>query len=182
MSDEPDRRQFLSVPSASLTSMATMAMSAPSDKPVRLGFVGVGNRGSYHVDCALGIEGVEVVAVCDIYDKALYRAKRWVEEAGQPSPRLYANSKTAFKELCEKETLDCVICCTPWEYHAQVCVAAMKNGKNAISEVPIAITFENAWDALIHLQGSENGDHKGEISRHRRPLPRPAAARTGARS
>jgi len=145
MSSELGRRAFLGASAACLTGMA---MPAESEKPVRLGFVGVGNRGSYHVDCALGIEGVEVVAVCDIDDKALYRAKRWVEEAGQPSPHLYGNSKTAFKELCEKETLDCVICCTPWEYHAPVCVAAMNNGKNAVSEVPIVITLEQAWEVV----------------------------------
>jgi len=153
MSLELDRRDFLSLSAASSAGMVLSECSsgqpaASSGKPVRLGFVGVGNRGSYHLDCALGMEGVEVLAVCDIDDKALYRAKRWVEEAGQPSPRLYGESKTAFKELCEKETLDCVICCTPWEYHAQVSVAAMKSGKNAVSEVPIVITLEEAWEVV----------------------------------
>ena len=116
--------------------------------PVKLGFVGIGGRGSYHLDCALGVEGVEVVALCDIDDKALFNAKRWVEEAGQPTPHLYGESRTAFRQLCEKETLDCIICCTPWEYHAQVCVAAMKNGKNAVSEVPIVITLDEAWELV----------------------------------
>jgi predicted dehydrogenase len=153
MSSDLDRRDFLNISAASLAGMALSpeslgAQAASSGKPVRLGFVGVGNRGSYHLDCALGIEGVEVIAVCDIDDKALYRAKRWVEEAKQPSPHLYGDSRTAFKALCEKETLDCVICCTPWEYHAQVCVAAMKNGKHAISEVPIVITLEEAWEVV----------------------------------
>ncbi len=122
--------------------------TAAPDKVVKLGFVGIGGRGSYHLDCALGMEGVAVTAVCDIDDQALYKAKRWVEEAGQPSPRLYGESRTAFKQLCEKEDLDCVICCTPWEYHAQVCVAAMKNNKNCVSEVPIIITVEEAWEVV----------------------------------
>jgi predicted dehydrogenase len=151
MSSELDRRGFLSVSTASLAGAALAGQSfgaQVSAKPVRFGFVGVGNRGSYHLDCALGMEGVEVIAVCDIDDKALYRAKRWVEAADQPSPHLYGGSRTSFKDLCEKETLDCVICCTPWEYHAQVCVAAMKNGKNAVSEVPIVITLEEAWEVV----------------------------------
>lgn len=153
MNREVDRRDFLGLAGVSVTGMAlpesgSAQPAAASGKPVRLGFVGVGNRGSYHLDCALGVEGVEVLAVCDVDDKALYRAKRWVEEAGHPSPRLYGDSKTAFQALCEKETLDCVICCTPWEYHAQVCVAAMKNGKNAVSEVPIVITMEEAWEVV----------------------------------
>ena len=153
MSSDLDRRDFLKISTASVAGMTMSTNSFAeqatfSGKPVRLGFVGVGNRGSYHLDCALGVEGVEVAAVCDIDDKALYRAKRWVEEAGHPSPHLYGDSKTAFKELCEKETVDCVICCTPWEYHAQVCVASMKNGKNAVSEVPIVITLDEAWEIV----------------------------------
>ncbi len=93
MSKELDRRSFLNVSAVSLAgtalSEAAFGQGAPQAKVVRLAFVGVGNRGSYHLDCALGIEGVEIVAVCDVDDKALYRAKRWVEQAGQPSPRLY---------------------------------------------------------------------------------------------
>lgn len=153
MGDELNRRDFLKATSASVAGMAmtgsNLVGQAPSStKPVRLGFVGIGGRGSYHLDCALGMEGVEVKAVCDIDDNALFQAKRWVEEAGQPSPHTYGDSRTAFKQLCEKEDLDCVICCTPWEYHTPVCVAAMKNGKNAISEVPIVITLEEAWELV----------------------------------
>jgi hypothetical protein len=151
MSNEIDRREFLRRSSASVAGIA-LAGAALAEQtatsPVKLGFVGIGGRGSYHLDCALGVEGVEVVALCDIDDKALFNAKRWVEEAGQPTPHLYGESRTAFRQLCEKETLDCIICCTPWEYHAQVCVAAMKNGKNAVSEVPIVITLDEAWELV----------------------------------
>ena len=151
MSNQIDRREFLKRSSASVAGIA-IAGAALADQttasPVKLGFVGIGGRGSYHLDCALGVEGVEVVALCDIDDKALFNAKRWVDEAGQPTPHLYGESRTAFRQLCEKETLDCIICCTPWEYHAQVCVAAMKNGKNAVSEVPIVITLDEAWELV----------------------------------
>jgi hypothetical protein len=151
MSNEIDRREFLKRSSASVAGMAMAgaAFAGPdSSSPVKLGFIGIGGRGSYHLDCALGIAGVEVVALCDIDDQALYKAKRWVEEAGQPTPHLYGDSRTAFRRLCEQEKLDCVICCTPWEYHAPVCVAAMKNKKNAVSEVPIILTLDEAWEVV----------------------------------
>jgi hypothetical protein len=130
------------------TAPSSPSSSTPAASAVKLGFVGLGGRGSYHLDCALGMEGVEVVALCDIDDKALYNAKRWVEDAGQRAPHLYGESRTAFRQLCEQETLDCVICCTPWEYHAAVCVAAMKNGKHAVSEVPIIVTLDEAWELV----------------------------------
>jgi predicted homoserine dehydrogenase-like protein len=106
MSGEMDRRDFLGLSGATLAgvALAENGSAQQAGKPVRLGFVGVGNRGSYHLDCALGIEGVEVAALCDIDDNALYRAKRWVEDAGLPSPRVYGQGRDAFKALCEKET------------------------------------------------------------------------------
>ena len=147
MSNEMHRREFLKQSSASVAGLALAgaAFAEPAtSSSVKLGFVGIGGRGSYHLDCALGIEGVEVLALCDIDDKALYRGKGWVEEAGQPSPHLYGESRTAFRQLCAQETLDCIICCTP----AAVCVAAMQNGKNAVSEVPIIITLDEAWELV----------------------------------
>lgn len=151
MSNEMHRREFLKQSSASVAGLALAGAAfaeRATSSSVKLGFVGIGGRGSYHLDCALGIEGVEVLALCDIDDKALYRGKGWVEEAGQPSPHLYGDSRTAFRQLCAQETLDCIICCTPWEYHAAVCVAAMQNGKNAVSEVPIIITLDEAWELV----------------------------------
>lgn len=119
-----------------------------ADKTVRLGFVGLGGRGSYHLDCALGIPGVEVPALCEIVDARLQRAKKWVEESGRPTPRVYGGGVKDFERLCAEEQLDCVICATSWEWHAPVCLSANRNGKHAVSEVPIVLTVEEAW-ALV---------------------------------
>ena len=100
---------------SSSTTANSPSASAPPERTLRIGFVGVGNRGSYHLDCALGIEGVEVPAVCEVKEDRLERAKNWVEEAGQPTPRLYGRSETDFKRMCETEDLDVIICCTSWE-------------------------------------------------------------------
>jgi predicted dehydrogenase len=177
MSNNYDRRSFLklstsalgglSVGGFTLQSQSSPLLQAAGDKPIRLGFIGVGGRGSYHLDVALGMEGVEVPAICDIKPVNLYRAKRWVEEAGQPSPTLYDKGPTDFKRLCETEKLDAVIICTPWEWHAQMCLAAMRNDKHAVSEVPIIITIDEAWElvetyektgkwATLALEGCDN--------------------------
>jgi predicted dehydrogenase len=113
--------------------------------PVRLGFVGIGGRGSYHLDAALGIAGVEVKALCEIQDDRLQRARSWVEEAGQPPPRLYGRGETDFERMCAEEELDCVICATSWRWHTPVCLAANASDKHAVSEVPIVLTVEDAW-------------------------------------
>lgn len=123
-------------------------LMASTDKPVRLGFVGVGDQGSTHLDIALGIPGVEVVALCDPDGAYLERAKTWVEEAGQPTPRLYDRGPEDYKRLCAEEDLDAVICSTPWEWHAPVCIEAMKNEKNAVCEVPLVQTLDEAWEIV----------------------------------
>jgi predicted dehydrogenase len=152
-----DRRNFLKLSSAAVGGMALSSGLLPGNafgekiirkQAIRLGFIGIGGRGSYHLDTALGIEGVEVPAICDIDAKNLYRAKNWVEEAGQPSPRLYDRGPKDFIRLCEEEDLDAVICATPWDTHAPLCLAAMRNDKHAACEVPLIQTMEEAWELV----------------------------------
>ena len=52
------------------------------NKTLRLGFVGIGGRGTYHLNCALGIEGIEVPAICEVQPKRLQAAKKRIEDAG----------------------------------------------------------------------------------------------------
>jgi predicted dehydrogenase len=155
MPDRYNRRDFLGASVAgagTALAAATNARKATAQtrltRPVRLGFVGVGDRGSYHLDNALGIDGVEVPAVCDINPAVLNRAKRWVEEVGKPAPRLYGRGRTDFERLCAEEDLDCIICSTSWKWHAPVLLAAMRNGKNAVAEVPLIQTMDEAWEVV----------------------------------
>jgi len=113
--------------------------------PVRVGFVGVGGMGSSHVQNYLNIDGVQVKAICDIVPEKVERAQSWVEKAGQPRPKGYSNGPLDFKRMCETEELDLVMTATPWEWHVPVCVAAMENGKHAVTEVPAAMSLDDCW-------------------------------------
>nr|MBI1231902.1 twin-arginine translocation signal domain-containing protein [Cytophagales bacterium] len=152
-----NRRDFLKLSSLVLGGLGIGSAFAPVHarpstlnirQPLRLGFVGIGGRGSYHLDTALGIDGVVVPAICDINTKNLYRAKRWVEESGQASPTLYDRGPTDFVRMCETEELDAIICATPWDTHAPICLAGMRNGKHVACEVPLAQTIEEAWELV----------------------------------
>lgn len=120
---------------------------APID-PVRVGFVGVGGMGSNHIKNLLSIEGVEIRAVCDIVEEKVARIQSWVEEAGQPRPAGYFRSETDFKRMCQRDDLDLVYNATPWEWHVRICVAAMKAGKHAATEVPAAVTIDECWQLV----------------------------------
>lgn len=122
--------------------------AAPPIDPVRIGYVGVGGMGSAHVRNLLRIEGVEIRAVCDIVEEKVARVQGWVEAAGQPKPAGYSRGDTDFKRMCEQEDLDLVYTATPWRWHVPVCVAAMKAGKHAATEVPAAVTMDECWQLV----------------------------------
>jgi predicted dehydrogenase len=104
--------------------------------------------GSTHVQNYLNIDGVQVKAICDIVPAKVERAQKWVVAAGQPKPTGYSNGPTDFVRMCETEELDLVMTATPWEWHVPVCVAAMKNGKHAVTEVPAAMSLEDGWQLV----------------------------------
>jgi predicted dehydrogenase len=115
---------------------------------VRVGFVGVGLQGGSHVRNFLRIEGVEIVALCDIDAARAEEVASWVVADGRPKPRLYTQGERDFERLCETEDLDLVFNSTPWRWHVPVCVAAMENGKHAATEVPAAYTVEGCWQLV----------------------------------
>ncbi len=115
---------------------------------VRVGFVGVGGMGSVHVQNFLNMDGVVVKAICDVREDKVARARKWVEEAGQPSPVGYSRGPRDFERMCAEEDLDLILTATPWEWHVPVCVAAMKNGKHAATEVPAAVTLDECWQLV----------------------------------
>jgi len=121
--------------------------STPVDT-VRIGFVGVGGQGSSHVRNLLRLEGAQLVAVCDIVPEKVQRIQQWTVEAGQPRPVGYDRGDYDFLRMCETEELDLVYTATPWRWHVPVCVAAMKNGKHAATEVPAAVTIEECWQLV----------------------------------
>lgn len=124
------------------------AAAARPIKSVRVGFVGVGVKGSEHVANLLRSDGVELKAVCDIREDACAAARRVAEEMGRPKPTAYTRGERDFERMCADEELDLVYTATPWEWHVPVCLAAMRNGKHAATEVPAAITLEECWQLV----------------------------------
>lgn len=121
---------------------------APPMDEVRIGFVGVGGQGTAHVRNLATIAGARITAVCDIVESHADRAAQIVVDAGHPPPRLFTRGPTDFMRLCETEDLDLVFNATPWEWHVPICVAAMRNGKHAATEVPAAVTLEECWQLV----------------------------------
>jgi hypothetical protein len=122
--------------------------AAPPIPEVRIGFVGVGGQGASHVRNMLRVPGARITAVCDIAPERVALMQKVIVEAGQREPVGYSRGPRDFERLCATEDLDLVFTATPWEWHVPVCVAAMKNGKHAATEVPAAMTIDECWQLV----------------------------------
>jgi predicted dehydrogenase len=122
--------------------------SAAAEKPVRLGMVGVGGRGTSLLEVLLGMGGVVIPAICDINQEHLARAQAMVEKTGQKRPEGYSRDEQHFQELMYRDDLDAVLIATYWQWHTPMAVCAMKAGKYAAVEVPAALTTEECWELV----------------------------------
>jgi predicted dehydrogenase len=121
--------------------------SAPKLETVRVGFIGLGNRGPGHVENMSLLEGVEIKALCDIVPEEVEKTRKMIEFAGF-NPTLYSGEADAWKKLCERDDIDLVYICTPWNLHTPMAVYAMDHGKHAAMEVPAADTLEECWQLV----------------------------------
>lgn len=117
-------------------------------KTVRIGFIGVGGRGSGLLRDLLAIENVVITAVCDIVPEKVQRARERVEKAGQKTPALYDKGENDFQNLCRRDDVDLVYIATPWNWHVPMAVCAMENGKHTAVEVPAAVTLKECWQLV----------------------------------
>ncbi|MGV8095247.1 MAG: Gfo/Idh/MocA family protein [Mangrovibacterium sp.] len=118
--------------------------AAPKIPLVRVGIIGLGQRGPSHLRSMSRIEGVEIKALCDLRTEKADAAKK-ILEGTDHRPDLYSGGKDEWKKLCERDDLDLVIVTTPWYMHAGMAVYAMEHGKHVASEVPVAGTIEECW-------------------------------------
>jgi len=112
---------------------------------IRIGVVGVGARGTSMLDEFLGVDNVQITAVCDIVKDKVTNAQRIIEKAGQKTPAGFAKGDHDFENLCRRDDVDFVYIATPWDWHVPMAIAAMNSGKHTGVEVPTATTIEDCW-------------------------------------
>ncbi|MBV7314978.1 Gfo/Idh/MocA family oxidoreductase [Shewanella sp. NIFS-20-20] len=127
---------------------SVMGLKTPALDTVRIGFIGVGQRGSGHVKHCCHIEGVEIVAICDTHLPSLKKAIDSVVSAGLNAPQAYSGAEDAYLEMLSRHDIDIVIISTPWRWHAPMAIATMEHGKHAFVEVPLALTVAECWQIV----------------------------------
>ena len=133
---------------------SVVGMPFKATPQVRVGVIGVGDRGAFLVQLLLGLEGVAVRAVCDIVADKARKARATVQQAGQPAPAVFTGGERDFENLCKRDDLDLVVIATPWEWHVPMAVSAMEHGHHAAVEVPAAVTVEDCWRLVDTSEGT----------------------------
>ena len=115
---------------------------------VRLGVIGIGGRGDSLIGNFSAIPQVRVTAICDTVKDKVTKQQAKLERAGKQPPALYHSSDHAFEDLVKRDDIDLVVIATPWNWHAPMALAGMKQGKHVAVEVPAARTIAECWDLV----------------------------------
>lgn len=160
------RRRFLAQSLAVATSVSlgtgTLAQAGkvgPNDR-IRMGFIGIGNRGTQLLQRFMTHQDVEIAALCDVYKPYTLRDnskvnERWrasgkTPEMGETMPR-GVKRFSDFRRMLEMKDLDAVCIATPDHWHAVQTIQAIEAGKDVYVEKPLTITL-NEGRAMVNAQ------------------------------
>jgi len=118
---------------------------------VRMGFIGVGNRGTQLLERFVVQPDVEVVALCDVYEPYLVRDLERVHprfrDSGIPVPPMREELPADvaryddFRRILDRDDIDAVCIATPDHWHAIQTVMAFQAGKDVFVEKPLTATI-----------------------------------------
>ncbi len=122
--------------------------SFAANDTVRLGVIGCGIIGFINVDSALKVPGVELAAVCDLYDGRLTRARELIGED--------LITTRDYREVLARDDIDVVLVATPDHWHDVICIDAMAAGKAVYCEKPMVQEVAEGH-RVIEAEGQHNG-------------------------
>lgn len=116
---------------------------------VRVAFIGLGMRGPGAVERMTHIDGVEIVALCDVEQKNTEKTNLILEKRGFPKALEFYGDTSVWRKVTALPNVDLIYVATDWKSHAAIGVQAMKDGKHVAIEVPAAMTMDEIW-ALVN--------------------------------
>lgn len=157
------RRNFIKKTALAGTAMVTLpnftfgiSKSGKKDR-LNVGMIGVGLRGTNHMNNLLQRDDVNIVAICDIDETRIKIALDEISKAGGEKPKTYGKDEYDYLSLLALPEVNAVLIATPWLWHTRMAVDAMKAGKYTGVEVSAANTMEECWD-LVNTH-EETGSH-----------------------
>ncbi len=128
------RRDFLKTSLATTATLSlpwTWARAAGANEIIRVGVIGFGGRGREHISALRKIEGVKIVALCDVDDNILAKGVAEFEKRGEK-----VTSCKDPRKLLENKNVDVVTTATPNHWHSLLAIWACQTGKDIYVEKP----------------------------------------------
>ena len=139
---------------AAPTVASAASRAASPNERLRIGFIGLGNRCQAHLDSAIKLckkpGSVEIVAVCDVFNRYRDRAVTKVFEATKQKPKAVED----YREILADASIDAVCIATPDHWHARQTLDALEAGKHVYCEKPMTHSVEESLAVLKAWQES----------------------------
>lgn len=112
---------------------------------IRMGIVGYGGMGEWHHRNTAGMEHVKVLAAFDIdKERGEYAVKNAKEAFNEPVFAGYGSLEALLKD----ERINLVLVATPNDTHKEICLAAIRAGKNVLCEKPATMNLAELDEIL----------------------------------
>jgi predicted dehydrogenase len=133
----PARRDLLKAGAAAFTtSLFTGRLKGANDR-LTGAIIGMGKMGAANLMAAVRQPGLEIVALCDVYQPNLEEGMALADELGA-KPKAVKD----FREILTDRSIDFVNISTPDHWHAYMTVEACKAGKDVYIEKPACTYLE----------------------------------------
>ncbi len=130
------RRKFIGTMASGIaTTLASPRGVLGANERIRVGIIGIGDRGTEISHQALQCENVDFVAFSDVYTKRLENAKRLA-----PNAATYLDHR----RLLDDKSIDAVLIATPQHLHCEHFINSLNAGKHVYQEKTMAFTVEHA--------------------------------------
>lgn len=130
------RREFFAS-SAALALAPTLGRAA--NDQLNIGVIGPGGRGRWLMERAMGLPGIKITAIADIYDGSIAAAQKMVPDA---------DVHRDFNDLLARDDIDAVIIASPDHWHAAMTIAAVEAGKHVYVEKPVTHWRDNGQELI----------------------------------
>jgi len=132
-----------------------------SNDSIGVAVVGFHGQGRTHINSFLSIEGVRVVALCDVDESLWESASKLVEQKQGTRPKLYAD----FRKLLEDPSVDVVSTATPNHWHALITIWACQAEKDVYVEKPACWCF---WEGEKMIEAARKYNRIVQVGHQKR--------------
>ena len=148
-----NRRDFLQKTSIASVSLVLPRIHTAAEQKIKIAIVGTGWFGSdLLLPNALAGGKFEILALCDVNQKAFQKSLDLLQKAGLPRPAIYSD----YRKMYEMPGLEAVVISSPTHWHALQFIDACKKGLHVFLEKPVCFDIAESKAMMTAHQKAGN--------------------------